>query len=62
YFVLKDLPDYLCTQMRLSRDYMDKEKWLRMAIRNTASSGVFSSDRTIAEYNDKIWHLTPLNL
>ena len=62
YFVLKDLPDYLKTQMRLSQDYQDKDKWLRMAVRNTACSGVFSSDRTIAEYNDKIWHLKPLDL
>ena len=62
YFVLKDLPDYLKTQMRLGRDYLDQEKWIRMAIHNTACSGVFSSDRTIAEYNEKIWHLKPLDL
>ena len=39
---------------------LNRDKWLRMAITNTACSGVFSSDRTIAEYNDKIWHLHAL--
>ena len=33
-----------------------------MAIANTAGSGIFAADRTIAEYNDKIWHLKPLEL
>ncbi len=62
YFVLKDLPDYLKTQMRLGQDYLKWDKWQAMAIRNVACSGVFSSDRTIAQYNDKIWHLKPLKL
>ena len=48
-------------QRRLNADYLNRDKWLRMAITNTACSGVFSSDRTIAEYNDKIWHLRPLH-
>ncbi len=62
YFVLKDLPDYLRTRQRLARDYLDRDKWLAMAVRNVAASGVFSSDRTIAEYNGKIWRLKPLAL
>ncbi len=62
YFVLKDLPDYLRTRQRLAKDYDDRDKWLAMAVRNVACSGVFSSDRTIAEYNEKIWHLKPLDL
>ena len=44
-------------QRRLNADYADKKKWLKMAVTNTAMSGVFSSDRTIREYNDNIWHL-----
>ena len=38
-----------------------KEKWWKMAVTNTAMAGFFSSDRTIREYNDLIWHLDPLN-
>jgi len=62
YFVLKDLPDYVTTHKRLLKDYDDKDVWLRKAVLNTASSAMFTSDRTISEYNDKIWHLKPLQL
>ena len=48
------------TQARLNADYADREKWLKMAVTNTAMSGVFSSDRTINEYNERIWHLDRL--
>ena len=41
--------------------YRDRERWVRMSIRNTASSGFFSTDRTMQEYNQDIWKLTPLN-
>ena len=57
YFVLKDFGSYSMAQRRVDADYQDREKWLRMAITNTACSGVFSSDRTIREYNETIWHL-----
>ena len=62
YFVLKDLPQYLAAQMRIARDYTDKDLWLKKAVMNTASSGIFAADRTITEYNDQIWHLKPLKL
>ena len=57
YFVLKDFGSYSMAQIRVNEDYQNKEKWWKMAIANTASSGIFSSDRTITEYNDNIWHL-----
>ncbi len=57
YFVLKDFGSYSMAQRRVDADYQNREKWLRMAITNTACSGIFSSDRTIREYNDRIWHL-----
>ncbi len=57
YFVLKDFGSYSMAQRRADADYQNQEKWLRMAITNTACSGIFSSDRTIREYNDRIWHL-----
>ena len=60
YFVLKDFGSYSMAQRRLNADYADRQKWLKMAITNTAMSGIFSSDRTIREYNDNIWHLEPL--
>ena len=61
YYVLKDFGSYSMAQRRVDHDYQDREKWLRMAITNTACSGVFSSDRTIREYNDKIWHIGTRN-
>ncbi len=60
YFVLKDYGSYSMAQKRLNADYADQVKWQKMAVTNTAMSGVFSSDRTIREYNEKIWHLEPL--
>ena len=57
YMVLRDFEAYCDIQDRISEDYNNKAKWWHMAIMNTASSGYFSSDRTIADYNDKIWHL-----
>ena len=62
YFVLKDLPQYMAAQKKIDGDYTDKDLWLRKAVLNTACSGGFSSDRTIREYNDRIWHLKPLTL
>ena len=60
FFVLKDYGSYSMAQRRLNADYGDQKKWQKMAVTNTAMSGIFSSDRTIREYNDTIWHLTPL--
>ncbi|MDO5435217.1 MAG: glycogen/starch/alpha-glucan phosphorylase [Clostridia bacterium] len=57
YFVLKDFGSYSMAQRRLNNDYENRDKWLKMAVTNTAMSGIFSSDRTIEEYNEKIWHL-----
>ncbi len=63
YFVLKDLPSYVSAQYQLGEDYEKRhDLWLRKAVINTAKSGIFASDRTIAEYNDLIWHLNPLEL
>ena len=60
YLVLKDFGSYQQAQTRLGNDYLDQKAWTRKEIINVAKSGVFSSDRTIEEYNEKIWHLTPL--
>lgn len=60
YMVLRDFDEYMATQEKMSEAYKDREKWLETAINNTASAGFFSSDRTITNYNDNIWHLTPI--
>ena len=60
FFVLKDFGSYSMAQRRLDHDYADRNKWLKMAVINTAMSGIFSSDRTVDEYNQLIWHLKPL--
>jgi glycogen phosphorylase len=52
-----DFRSYVEAQERAAAAYRDREHWLRMSILNTAHSGHFSSDRTIAEYNRDIWHL-----
>ena len=57
YFVLKDFGSYSMAQRRVDTDYGNHDAWLRKAVINTAMSGVFSSDRTIKEYNENIWHI-----
>jgi len=60
YFVLKDFGSYSMANLRIMDDYQNRDKWLKMSIMNTAKSGFFSSDRTIREYNDRVWHIQKL--
>ncbi len=57
YFILKDLPAYIEAQRKIERLYLDRDKWAEMCLINIASSGYFSSDRTINDYVEDIWHL-----
>ena len=57
YFVLEDFNDYLRAFWDMEHCFKDKRRWARMAILNTAGAGKFSSDRTIREYAEEIWHL-----
>ena len=57
YFVLKDFRSYDEARKKAAKAYEDREHWAEMAIRNIAHVGKFSSDRTIQEYVDDIWHL-----
>jgi starch phosphorylase len=59
YMHLVDLTAYLEADQALCTAYADQERWARMAIFNVASSGRFSSDRTIGEYASDIWHVEP---
>ena len=57
YFTLADFKSYARVQEKVEAAYRDQRGWAKSAILNTASSGKFSSDRTIQEYVDEIWHL-----
>jgi glycogen phosphorylase len=59
YMHLADLKSYLDADQRLCKLYTDGDGWARKAILNIASSGKFSSDRTIAQYAAEIWNVTP---
>jgi len=59
YMHLADLASYLDADRRLLELYADPDEWTRKVILNVASSGRFSSDRTIAEYAAEIWHAKP---
>jgi glycogen phosphorylase len=59
YLHLADLASYLEADRKLCALYADPEEWARKAILNVASSGKFSSDRTISEYAADIWHAKP---
>ena len=61
YFILKDLPSYIEAQEKAAELYQDKEKWAKMCLINIASSGFFSSDRTIKSYVEDIWHLPKIS-
>ena len=62
YFVLSDLRPYVNTRELVNRDYRNRDEWAKKAIVNVARSYVFASDRTIKEYNEKIWHLDEVQL
>lgn len=56
-----DFASYIAAQREVDKAYADQTHWTQMSILNTAASGLFSSDRTIGQYCDDIWHLTPLD-
>jgi starch phosphorylase len=55
YFVLRDIQNYREAQEKINKLYKNKDKWNEMSLMNIANSGIFSSDRTIAEYAKDIW-------
>ena len=57
YFILADFRSYADAQKRVEAAYKDEKGWAKKALLNTACSGKFTSDRTIQEYVDDIWHL-----
>jgi len=57
WMVAADFRSYVDAQEKAARAYADRENWIRMSILNTASSGKFSTDRTMLDYNSEIWKL-----
>ena len=57
---LADYRSYIDCQDRISIAFKDQEKWTQMSVLTVARMGKFSSDRAIREYNEKIWHASPL--
>jgi starch phosphorylase len=57
FMTLLDLEEYIRTKEKAYADYADRDAWNRKALVNIAKAGYFSSDRTIAQYNEDIWHL-----
>ena len=62
YFILKDFRSYADAHKRVEEAYRDEKGWAKKATLNTASCGKFSSDRTIQEYVDEIWHLDKITV
>jgi starch phosphorylase len=61
FMCLADFDSYTHTYRKAMKDYADREKWSRMSLMNTATSGVFASDNSIRNYAENIWHATPIN-
>ena len=59
YFILKDYDSYLEAKLQANRDYADRLAFGRKCLMNVASGGKFSSDRTIRQYAQEIWHVNP---
>lgn len=57
YFILKDLDSYIEASLKMDEKYLDRNNWARSCLINTAKAGYFSSDRTIEQYVEDIWHL-----
>ena len=57
YMALADFDDYVRAQKAVSETYKDKNAFMKMSLTNIAKAGIFSADRSVLEYADKIWNL-----
>ena len=57
-----DFRSFIDAQRQVEIAYQDQDRWTKMSILNCASSGKFSTDRTITDYNNDIWKLTPVQI
>jgi starch phosphorylase len=60
WLVAADFRSFVNAQQHVAEAYKDRERWVRMSILNTATSGKFSTDRTMREYNEEIWKMEPV--
>ena len=60
YFILKDFDSYLKASKKTEELYLDRSRWAKMCLVNVSKAGYFSSDRTIKQYDDEIWHVEPI--
>ncbi|WP_373019736.1 glycogen/starch/alpha-glucan phosphorylase [Thiomicrorhabdus sp.] len=60
WMTLADFQSYVTAQDRAAQAYQNRSSWLKMSIVNSARSGIFSTDRTMLQYNEEIWHLEPI--
>ena len=60
WLVAADFHSFVEAQQQVAKVYQDRERWVRMSILNTATSGKFSTDRTMREYNEEIWKMDPV--
>ena len=61
YMSFADFNDYCAAQKKASELYADREKWNKMSLANIASAGIFSADRSIADYANNIWNIKPVD-
>ena len=57
FMTLIDVEDYIKTKDRMFKDFEDRDSWMKKVLINISKAGFFSSDRTIAQYNEEIWKL-----
>ncbi len=62
WMTIADFRSYIDAQKQVELAYQDQERWIKMSILNCAASGKFSTDRTISDYNNEIWKLTPVSI
>lgn len=62
YFILKDFDSFALAQEKINELYKDQKKWTHMSIVNVAKSGFFTTDRTMRQYNEDIWKLSPIEI
>ena len=61
YFLIADFDSYVKAHQEVQKRYTDQKYWAKMCLVNIAKSGYFSSDRTITQYAEEIWHIKPIN-